>query len=76
MLFFPLVGLFDHPPCGDGHPVFSLNLILTVSWLCACHRLFWELSYISYLSAGRLIKNERTGWYAALLYKASVLPPF
>lgn len=65
---------FDHPPMvGWVIQLFSLNLLLD-------HALFLRLSSIVFMAlntwiifqAGKLIRDERTGFYAALLYNTSV----
>lgn len=65
---------FDHPP-GVAWLIrlFSLNLTFT-------HEVFIRLGAVVFAAVGTLlsfrigtfIRNERTGWYAALLYNASI----
>jgi len=71
---FPDWSHFDHPPMiGWMMQIFSLNLLFD-------SELFIRLSSVMLMTAntwfafkiGKTIKDERTGWYAALLYTSSV----
>lgn len=71
---FPDWSHFDHPPMiGWMIQLFSLNLIFD-------SELFLRLSSVVLMTAntliayqiGKTIKDDRTGWYAALLYTGSV----
>ena len=71
---FPDWSHFDHPPMlGWVIRLFSLNLTFDSELALRMPSLVLG-TFNTWLifQLGRLIKNERTGWYAALLYTASV----
>lgn len=71
---FPDWSHFDHPPMvGWFIQLFSCNLLFT-------HEFFLRLSSVIFMTVntylvyliGKQVKNEQTGFYAALLYTASI----
>ena len=71
---FPDWSHFDHPPMvGWFIQLFSCNLLFSSEFFVRLSSVvFMTLNtYLIYL-IGKLVKNEQTGFYAALLYTASV----
>ena len=65
---------FDHPPMvGFVMQLFSLNLLFTSEFFLRLSSVVSMTlnTYLIYL-IGKQVKNEQTGFYAALLYTASV----
>ena len=71
---FPDWSHFDHPPMvGWVIQLFSFNQFLESQFLLRLPALvFSALSTWLIFEIGLLLKNEKTGWYAALLYTASI----
>ncbi len=71
---FPDWSHFDHPPMvGIFIQTFSLNLLLTNElFIRLSSVVFAALNTWLFFQIGKHIKNELTGWYAALLYTASL----
>ena len=68
---------FDHPPMvGWVIQLFSLNLLFDSEFFIRLASVVFMTAdtYIIY-RIGKDIKDERTGFYAALLYTASIYPP-
>jgi 4-amino-4-deoxy-L-arabinose transferase-like glycosyltransferase len=65
---------YDHPPMlGWVMQLFSLNLLFDSELaLRLSSVLFFSLNTLLIFTAGKIIRDARTGWYAALLYNASV----
>ncbi len=71
---FPDWSHFDHPPMvGFFIQLFSLNLLFdTELFIRLSSIVFAGINTLIFFQLGKLIKNELTGWYAALLYTASI----
>jgi len=65
---------FDHPPLvGVFIQIFSLNLLFDSEvFIRLSSIVFAGINTWVFFQIGKLIKNELTGWYAALLYTASL----
>jgi 4-amino-4-deoxy-L-arabinose transferase-like glycosyltransferase len=65
---------FDHPPMvGWFLKIFSLGLFMHGTWLMRLPAiLFAAINTWLMFELGSRIKNEKTGWYAALLYTTSI----
>ncbi|MBN2236663.1 MAG: glycosyltransferase family 39 protein [Bacteroidales bacterium] len=71
---FPDWSHFDHPPMvGFFIQLFSLNLLFDSGFFIRLSSIvFAAVNTYLFFHLGKQIKNERTGWYAALLYTASI----
>lgn len=71
---YPDLSHFDHPPMvGFMIQLFSLNLLFDCELAMRLSSIFFGiLNLLLIFKIGKIIKNERTGWFAALLYTASI----
>jgi len=71
---FPDWSYFDHPPMlGFFIQLFSLNLLFDSEMFIRLSSIFFAaLNTLLFFQIGKEIKNEMAGWYAALLYNASI----
>ena len=71
---FPDWSHFDHPPMlGFFIQLFSLNLLFDSEMFIRLSSIFFAaLNTLLFFQIGKEIKNEMAGWYAALLYNASI----
>lgn len=71
---FPDWSHFDHPPMvGWVIQIFSLGTFMHATWLMRIPAIIFAAANTWLIfELGASIKNEKTGWYAALLYTSSI----